>query len=385
MRVTILDHSGQPGGGQLGLKRYMEGTSSHSLRAVFVTGGTVATSLANQGLDVRVIDRRNSFKRSDLWTHGRSVLSSILEGRPECVLVNSAAAAKVIAPHLGRIRVPVLYYMRTDLSRESLGRVKQAVLSRLVYSRFDGFVANSTWTHNSRPTLLSEKPIRIAYPISGVTAGPTNAVNPSWPRVPNQLRIVSLSRPEPWKGLVELVQAVELAAPQLRLRGVEPRLDLYGGDVLSDAAYVKKLESLVANASFEAHLRPHVSDVSSVLSSADVLVLSSIKPEPFGQVLVQGLQAGALVIAPDVGGPTDVIHHGLNGLSYTSGSVEAMSTQISDAVESKTRSRELIRHGNDTVRAFSDASTAPSLDKAIRELVRECLTARPGRDRLGRV
>jgi len=37
-------------------------------------------------------------------------------------------------------------------------------------------------------------------------------------------------------------------------------------------------------------------------------------PEPFGMVVVEGMAAGLPVIATDIGGPTEVIHDGTDGL-----------------------------------------------------------------------
>ena len=43
-------------------------------------------------------------------------------------------------------------------------------------------------------------------------------------------------------------------------------------------------------------------------------------PEPFGQVVVQGMARGRVVVAADSGGPAEVIGSGRDGLLYRTGS-----------------------------------------------------------------
>ena len=55
-------------------------------------------------------------------------------------------------------------------------------------------------------------------------------------------------------------------------------------------------------------------DVADLLSEVDVLVHTSTIPEPFGQVVVQGMAAGLRVIASAEGGPASFVTHGVDGI-----------------------------------------------------------------------
>lgn len=57
-----------------------------------------------------------------------------------------------------------------------------------------------------------------------------------------------------------------------------------------------------------------VSNIMELMSYSDVVVHSSIEPEPFGLVIIEGMSAGAAVIAARLGAPVEIIEHGETGL-----------------------------------------------------------------------
>ena len=50
-----------------------------------------------------------------------------------------------------------------------------------------------------------------------------------------------------------------------------------------------------------------------------MLVHASVVPEPFGQVVAQGMAAGVPVVAADAGGPAEMIDDGVNGFVVPAG------------------------------------------------------------------
>uniref|UniRef100_UPI001EF509C2 glycosyltransferase n=1 Tax=Frankia sp. CIT1 TaxID=2880974 RepID=UPI001EF509C2 len=68
----------------------------------------------------------------------------------------------------------------------------------------------------------------------------------------------------------------------------------------------------------------HVNDIPRFLESVDVLVHSSIRPEPMGQTVLQGLACGKPVIATAGGGPSEWIRSGENGVLVPPGEPEAL-------------------------------------------------------------
>jgi glycosyltransferase involved in cell wall biosynthesis len=87
-------------------------------------------------------------------------------------------------------------------------------------------------------------------------------------------------------------------------------------------------------AEFERHLRAkvglgemrgrivfagHRSDMNRVLAGVDVLVHTSVEPEPFGRVIVEGMAAGVPVVASAAGGVPELIEDGRTGLLFPPG------------------------------------------------------------------
>ena len=64
---------------------------------------------------------------------------------------------------------------------------------------------------------------------------------------------------------------------------------------------------------------------------ADILVHCSVIAEPFGQVVLEGMQAGCAVIASRPGGPAEIVEPGVSGLLVDAGNQEQLTAAL-DAV-----------------------------------------------------
>ena len=74
----------------------------------------------------------------------------------------------------------------------------------------------------------------------------------------------------------------------------------------------------------------HVADARPYIAAADVLVHSSIRPEPFGLVIAEGLAEGKPVVAFDEGGPAEMIESGRSGRLVAPGDTEALAAAIDE-------------------------------------------------------
>jgi glycosyltransferase involved in cell wall biosynthesis len=81
-------------------------------------------------------------------------------------------------------------------------------------------------------------------------------------------------------------------------------------------------------------------DVPALLSAVDVSVMPSLN-EALSNVLLESMAAGAPVIATDVGGTTEALHDGRNGLLIPPGSPAAMAAAIDRLLSNSSLARDL--------------------------------------------
>ncbi len=89
----------------------------------------------------------------------------------------------------------------------------------------------------------------------------------------------------------------------------------------------------------------HVDDIQTLMQQADLLVHTSITPEPFGQVIVEGMAAGLPVIASNEGGPTETVVNGETGLLITPGDPALLADSIRYLLENPEVRRRMSENG----------------------------------------
>jgi glycosyltransferase involved in cell wall biosynthesis len=154
-------------------------------------------------------------------------------------------------------------------------------------------------------------------------------------RMPNMVRIPEHTAREPFrtppvigsmgrlvakKGFLLLIEALAL----LRTRGVAFRAVL-GGEGPEAGA----IEALIAHHQLGDSIRRigWVADKAAFFHSLDVFVLPS-HHEPFGIVLIEAMSRGVPVISTDSEGPSEILHHGVDGLIVGKGNAEALADAI---------------------------------------------------------
>jgi glycosyltransferase involved in cell wall biosynthesis len=119
-----------------------------------------------------------------------------------------------------------------------------------------------------------------------------------------------------WKG-----QHVVLAA--LEQMPASARNGFYvafaGALTVDDRPYMNQLEDTVKRAGLADHVMFLGSrdDVPDLLSASDIALHASVRPEPFGLVVVEAMALGKTVVAANSGGPAEVID-GSSGITFDS-------------------------------------------------------------------
>lgn len=115
-----------------------------------------------------------------------------------------------------------------------------------------------------------------------------------------------------WKGQKVVVDAMALLSEKLP----ELRCLMVGGVHRSGVEYYKELRRSVAGYGLEERVifTGFRQDVANLLCAADIVVHSSVRPEPFGRVIIEGMSLGKPVIATAAGGVLEIITPELDGL-----------------------------------------------------------------------
>lgn len=130
--------------------------------------------------------------------------------------------------------------------------------------------------------------------------------------LPGEVPLIGIvGRLTPWKG-----QDILLRVAQQWARSGKPgHFAIIGGAFNEDAPFERHLHQFVQThgLSDRVHFVPFQANIVSTLSSLDVLVHASTKPEPFGRVLIEGMAVEVPVIGANAGGVPEIITHNLNG------------------------------------------------------------------------
>jgi len=368
-RLIFVDHSGAPGGGQLGLGRYLAQPSAFHRTAVFIADGEIAHRPADSAVEKVILNPGVDHSRSTLL---RSIprLRSLLRhlDDDDAVIISNSGYASLALALAGLPRKKLISYLRTQPTPPESSRLKRWFDGRIVYGRFAGYLANSRWTQRSIPPSLSRRPSRVAYPLSGLlpadSAGRTQALADV-----QSIRIASFSRLDRWKGLDTLLDAAELLAA--RDRALSITVDIFGGSHDADPAYAESLRARISDAPFTATLHGHVSDVSVRMRAADIVVVPSLQPEPFGQVVAQALSHGCVTIVSNQGGAIEQIQDGANGLVFEPGDAVSLADALARVIDEPGLAQKLTADARRYGDSMSDPALASAFDDAVTELMDE--------------
>lgn len=356
-RVVFIDHSGLPGGGQLGLARYLLKTRLINVHLFLLSpGGTFDIVERERGFPVEVLNDRDDDK-SLLAT--RSKLKRRLTNlNPDIIIANSNKSALILAT-LPKRRATRIYYMRDDLNPARKSAIKRIILGQWMMRQYDVVIANSRWTASTILVKKIRDTARIAYPVSGITVAQSSSRRAA--HVP--LRILSLSRIARWKGIHVLLEATRI----LEQRGLADKvvLTIAGTSTHEDPEYEKEIWAIAKRLGTSINFTGHVDNPQTLLATHDLLIACSTSPEPFGQVVVQGLSEGLIVIASDEGGPVEIITNGVDGFLIPPEDSDRLADLLEKLLLDAPLREQVAGAATLSATRYADAATALELDDMI--------------------
>jgi glycosyltransferase involved in cell wall biosynthesis len=205
-------------------------------------------------------------------------------------------------------------------------------------ARPDLAIANSRYTEAGCDNLFPHVPHAVVYPPVALTASSETAASRSQLRrhmgvAENTVVIIQVSRMEAWKGHVSHIKALA----QLQELPTHWVCWMVGGAQRpEEQKYLHELAQLTADLGIGERVQflGQRSDVTELLSAADVFCQPNQTPEPFGITSVEALWAGRPVIAGALGGTLEVIDDSCGRL-VSPGDVEALAEALKRMIESR--------------------------------------------------
>lgn len=216
--------------------------------------------------------------------------------------------------------IPVIWHIRDRIVTDYLPLTAVHVVRTAARVLPTAVVANSRTTLDTLPEVARSG---VLYnPVVPDAVAP-RSVRPSRGRRPFTVGIIG--RLSAWKG-----QDVFLEAFASAFRGDDVRARIVGSALFGEDEYA---ESLVREAerlkiAEQVEFRGFHEDVWAELADLDVLVHASVIPEPFGQVVLEGMAAGLPVVASAAGGPSELIVDGVEGLLTPPSDVAALADAL---------------------------------------------------------
>lgn len=151
-----------------------------------------------------------------------------------------------------------------------------------------------------------------------------------------------------WKGTREFVSAASRV-----LRALPSARALVVGDV-SDGhrTYLEEVRNAAADTGVGDRIlfTGYRDDVAPIMQALDLVVHTSIEPEPFGLVLAEAMAAATPVVAADRGGPLDIVEDGRTGVLVDPRDTDALASAILDLLEQPDRARKMGLAGREHAR-----------------------------------
>jgi len=339
-RLVYLDHCAQASGGELALARMVPALRSFDASVVLAEDGPLVKVLTDEGVRTRVVPMRESGRALSrravgfglpalvgLYATLRYVvtLARLLRTeRPDLVVTNSLKSALYGGFAGLAVHSPVVWHLRDRIAPDYLPRTAVTLVRLCARVLPCAVIANSETTLATLRIERGPKRARVLAAIgspSPLAGGQRRARGTGT----GELLIGMVGRIQPWKGQAVFLSAFAAAFPEEGAKAV-----VIGGTLFGEDEYLRQLEDQVVSLSLSARVSftGHLADPVPEMERLDVLVHASVVPEPFGQVVIEGMALGLPVVATGAGGPAEVITDGVDGLLYPPGDARALAALL---------------------------------------------------------
>jgi glycosyltransferase involved in cell wall biosynthesis len=360
IRVLVLSHVARLSGAELGLCRLLPAMGSVRPHVILGEDGPLVERLTNCGVSVEVLPMRESARALPRDRVHATSLGLRVSAATAAYTIALATRIRRIRPdvvHASSLKALVYGLVAARLSGTAFlwhahDRIADDYLPPSAARLVRGLARQSTTVVvASRSTLetlgpAASRAVVIPYPVVPLPAQERR--QPCGP-----CRVGMVGRIAPWKGQHIFLQAFARAFPN----GDEQAV-IVGAPLFGEERYEDELRTLCLQLGLDdrVEFRGFRTDVPAELGTLDILVHSSTIPEPFGQVVAEGMAAGLPVVAAGAGGPSEILVEGRTGFLCPPRDIDALAERL----QLLARDPELRRRVGEAAR-LETASLAPEL------------------------
>ncbi|MDE1184311.1 glycosyltransferase family 4 protein [Paraburkholderia sp.] len=380
-RILAIDQSGVLGGAELSLLEIVKALRAR-IEVVLFDDGPFRTALDKAGVKVNVFDAgalRSVRKQGAIPKRQAlaSVLSLVRETKKRAknvdVIYANTQRAMVIGAIVGRLaRKPVVWHLRDIVSREHFGGKQLQIIKWCAKFGLAHVIANSAASARAFAELtgFDDRHIDVVFngisvePFYALRAVPVSALRARLNLPQDAYLVGSFSRLARWKGQHVLLEAMVL--------NPDMHAVLVGAPLFGEDAYEIELRAFAAkhNLGARLHFLGFQHDIAACMRAVDAVVHTSITPEPFGRVIVEGMLAQRPVIAARAGGVLEIIDDGVNGLLCTPGDAHALADTLAEVRSDDGLRERLVSRGYETALSrFGTQGYVEGVERILKDVV----------------
>ncbi len=171
---------------------------------------------------------------------------------------------------------------------------------------------------------------------------------------------------QPWKGQHVLLEAHAALARE----GRKFTTLVVGGVHRSGEAYAQELRAYVRDAGISDSVvftGPR-QDVADLMNAADIVVHCSVRAEPFGRVIIEGMSVGRPVVATCAGGVPEFVRDGVDGVLVEPGNSRDLAASISRILDDADYAASLSQAAKAKAAEFSVKAHVDAIYQVYQEL-----------------
>jgi glycosyltransferase involved in cell wall biosynthesis len=369
-RVVYLDHVARLSGAEIALARVLPSLGDRvDPHVILGEEGPLVDRLHEAGVSVEVMPlaaaardmRRDAVHPMKVGATSLAASAQYVERvrrrlreiQPDLIHTNSLKAA-LYGGVAGRLAgVPVIWHIRDRIAPDYMPMAAVRLVRTAARILPSAVVANSRSTLATLPGRIGRVSVSNTVVYDSVGEAP-----PSPPIHSRPFRVGTIGRLASWKGQDLFLDSFARAFPD-----GECEAWVVGSAMFGEDDYARSLRAQAGRLGVEdrVQFRGFRDDVWKELSQIDTLVHCSLTPEPFGQVVVEGMAAGVPVIAANAGGPSEIVTHNVDGLLISPGDVRSLATAMRSLHDDPGLRSTLASRGRVTAAKYSPDRTAREL------------------------